>query len=220
MYLYATAASDIDDLITKLKKIGTRVGSIVIPIVNFVLLVMAPGDWYTPEIGDETGGNPRWGWKMAAGILVCVLTYSYDDIPGHSDLRLCRQLAWGLGILSIPAIPTDVRIRGVMALATGCFQLVPEAVSIPMAIRSAADGSYGGNLKLNMVWADICDRLFALVAKGAGGVCMLMNTPEPNNFFTAWLTSDTSIACQVVKAFKYCPQASTGMPQASLSGLS
>jgi len=103
-----------------------------------------------PGMGVKTIRNTVWKFKLAGGILVSKINYPYDDIPGESDLHLCRQLVCGLIILSNATIPTGVYIRGVIELATSRLQLVPEVV-----IGSARDGSYGGNLNSNVVWDDI-----------------------------------------------------------------
>ncbi|KZT11135.1 uncharacterized protein LAESUDRAFT_754825 [Laetiporus sulphureus 93-53] len=212
---------DVDELIKKLKPIVLRIISIAVPIVNGIILLLAPADWYLSDTTAESQ-TIKWGWtttKVAIKVIVCVGTYPWADVPGHPNLHLCRQLTWGLNMFSIFAVPCPVRVRGVVSLALGLFQLVPEGASVPWAIESATDGSYGGNLAGDTVWADISDRLFALVGTAGGGACMLMTKPDPYSFGFAWMTSEAAIICETIKAVKFEPTASEGMPQASLQSV-
>ncbi|RDX49441.1 hypothetical protein OH76DRAFT_1556378 [Lentinus brumalis] len=193
-----------DDTITKIKTVATRLVAIAGPVISLVLLVLAVDDWYTPDLGvplERLTGGMHWGWKVAADVIVSVFTFPYADIPNHSDLRLMRGLSWGLNTLTIPARPAGVRVRGIMAIAAGCFKFVPEGVSIPMALSAAKD-NVTSDLPSKLEWVDITDRMCSSAFIAAGGVCMIINEPEPISATAASLLALTAIGCQTAKAYK------------------
>ncbi|TFK81376.1 hypothetical protein K466DRAFT_569058 [Polyporus arcularius HHB13444] len=193
-----------DDTVSKIKKIATRLVAIGGPVVSLVLLVLAVDDWYTPDLGVPLApltGGIRWGWKVAADVIVSAFTFPYADIPNHPDLLLMRRFSWGLNTLTIPARPAGVRARGIMAIAAGCFKFVPEGVSIPMAV-SAAKEITTSDLPSKLEWVDITDRMCSSAFIAAGGVCMIMNEPEPISAGAASVLALTAIGCQTAKAYK------------------
>ncbi|KAI0750918.1 hypothetical protein C8Q80DRAFT_1118866 [Daedaleopsis nitida] len=193
-----------DDTITKIKTVATRLVTIAGPVISSVLLVFAPSDWYTPDLGiplEPLTGGLHWGYKVAADVIVSVFTYPYAEIPNHADLQVMRGLSWGLNTLTIPARPAGVRVRGIMALAAGCFKFVPEGVSIPMELSAAAE-NVTSDLPSTLEWVDITDKMCSAAFLAAGGVCMILNEPEPISAGAASLLALTAIGCQTVKAFK------------------
>ncbi|KAI0699749.1 hypothetical protein C8T65DRAFT_659003 [Cerioporus squamosus] len=193
-----------DDLYTKIKTVAVRLVTIAIPVINLVLLVLAPDDWYTPDFGvplEPLTGGVHWAWKVGVDVIVSAFTFPYADIPGHADLRDMRGLSWGLSTLTIPARPAGVRVRGIMAIAAGSFKFIPEAVSIPMAIDAAKD-NVTSDLPSKLEWVDITDRMCSSAFVAAGGICMIMNEPEPISAGAASLLALTAIGCQTAKAYK------------------
>ena len=93
-----------------------------------------------------------------------------------------------------------MRVRGIMALAVGCFKFVPEGVGIPMALAAAQD--VASDLPAGLEWVDVTDRMCSSAFVAAGGVCMILNEPEPVSAGAAVLLALTAIGCQTVKAYK------------------
>ncbi|KAJ6489741.1 hypothetical protein C8R45DRAFT_929059 [Mycena sanguinolenta] len=194
-----------DENIAKIKLVATRLVAIAGPVISTVLLILAVGDWYTPDIGvslDKLAGGLHSGWKIAGDVIVAALTFPYAEIPNHSDLRLCRGLSWGLNCITIPARAADVRVRGLVALTAGCFKLVPEGVSVKMALDAAKDVAISGDLPSKLEWVDVTDRILSSAFIAAGGVCMIINEPEPISATVASLLALTAIGCQSVKAWE------------------
>ena len=193
-----------DDTITKIKTVAIRLVAIAGPVISSVLLVLAPSDWYMPDLGlplEPLTGGLHWGFKVAVDVIVSVFTFPYAEIPNYPDLHMMRGLSWGLNTLTIPARPAGVRVRGMMALAAGCFKFVPEGVSIPMAVAAAAEDA-SSDLPSTLEWVDVTDRMSSSAFLAAGGLCMIMNVPEPISASAACLLALTAIGCQTVKAVK------------------
>ncbi|KAF7345213.1 Vegetative incompatibility protein HET-E-1-like protein 20 [Mycena sanguinolenta] len=193
------------ETITKVKLVAKRLVAIAGPVTSIVKLILAVDDWYTPDNGvplDKLAGGLHWGWKVAGDVIVAAITFPYEEIPGHSDLRLCRELSWGLDCITIPARAANVRVRGLVALAAGCFKLVPEGVSIVMAIDAAKEVKISGDLPSKLEWVDVTDRILSSALVAAGGVCMIINEPEPISATVASLLGLTAIGCQSVKAWE------------------
>ncbi|KAJ7730378.1 hypothetical protein DFH07DRAFT_969200 [Mycena maculata] len=193
-----------DETIEKIKLVATRLVSIAGPVISLILLVVAVDDWYIPDNGvplEKLTGGFHWGWKVAGDVIVSAFTFPYAAMPNHSDLRLCRELSWGLNCITIFARASNVRVRGIVALAAGCFKLVPEGVSIPMAI-AAANEIKTSDLPSKLEWVDVTDRITSCAFIAAGGVCMLINEPEPISATVASVLALTAISCQTVKAWE------------------
>ncbi|KAJ7430440.1 hypothetical protein B0H11DRAFT_942767 [Mycena galericulata] len=193
-----------DETIEKIKLVATRLVAIAGPVISGILLVLAVDDWYIPDNGvplDKLTGGFHWGWKVAGDVIVSAFTFPYAAIPNHSDLRLCRELSWGLNTITIFARASNVRVRGIVALAAGCFKLVPEGVSIPMAIAASKEITTS-DLPSKLEWVDVTDRITSCAFIAAGGVCMLINEPEPISATVASVLALTAIGCQTVKAWE------------------
>ncbi|KAJ7730390.1 hypothetical protein DFH07DRAFT_173794 [Mycena maculata] len=193
-----------DETIEKIKLVATRLVSIAGPVISLILLLLAVDDWYTPDNGvplDKLAGGLHWGWKVAGDVIVSAFTFPYAAMPNHSDLRLCRELSWGLNCITIFARASNVRVRGIVALAAGCFKLVPEGVSILFSIAASSEITTS-DLPSKLEWVDVTDRITSCAFIAAGGVCMLINEPEPISATVASVLALTAISCQTVKAWE------------------
>lgn len=186
-----------DETIQKIEKVALRLVIIATPLVNTVLLIIAPFDWYTPDQPEQSNGKVHWIWKMAVDLVLSALTFPYKDIPNHSDFVLCRRLSWGLNTLTMFVRWAPVHARGLMALATGFFKLVPEVANVTMTISAAKEIS--GDLPPQLEWIDVTDRICSCAFLASGGVCMMLTKPEPYSAIAAVSFATIAIAAQTAK---------------------